>query len=266
MLPGTIGNLHELVYKQGQAGVTKASVTIVFDNSDERTSPVGYEKHKEITICRQVVINGKNKYFINGSVAQQEQVKTLFHSVQLNVNNPHFLIMQGRITKVLNMNAKEILSTIEEAAGTRMFETKKQSALKTMEKKEAKNNEIDRVLNDEITPTLDKLRMEKANYLAYNGNATKVDEPTALFSPPLVHSLLLESTLKHRYLTHKIFHFCLNFLSSSFGKPRCHSPTPPYHHHKTKKKRLSALSVFAPLISTKKRAPRLRSRTRSSRK
>lgn len=31
---------------------------------------------------------------------------------------------------------------IEEAAGTRMFETKKQSALKTMERKEAKNDEV----------------------------------------------------------------------------------------------------------------------------
>lgn len=28
------------------------------------------------------------------------RVQSLFHSVQLNVNNPHFLIMQGRITKV----------------------------------------------------------------------------------------------------------------------------------------------------------------------
>ena len=27
------------------------------------------------------------------------RVQNLFHSVQLNVNNPHFLIMQGRITK-----------------------------------------------------------------------------------------------------------------------------------------------------------------------
>ena len=169
-----VGNLHELVYKQGQAGVTKASVTIVFDNSDADTSPVGYEQYAEITICRQVVINGKNKYLINGHTAQQEQVKNLFHSVQLNVNNPHFLIMQGRITKVLNMNAMEILSMIEEAAGTRMFETKKQAAIKTMEKKEAKNVEIDRVLSEEITPTLDKLRMEKTNYLSYTGNATKV--------------------------------------------------------------------------------------------
>ena len=34
--------------------------------------------------------------------------QNLFHSVQLNVNNPHFLIMQGRITKVLNMKPPEI--------------------------------------------------------------------------------------------------------------------------------------------------------------
>ena len=28
------------------------------------------------------------------------RVQDMFHSVQLNVNNPHFLIMQGRINKV----------------------------------------------------------------------------------------------------------------------------------------------------------------------
>ena len=65
-------------------------------------------------------------------------VQNLFHSVQLNVNNPHFLIMQGRITKVLNMKPPEILSMLEEAAGTRMYENKKESALKTLEKKQTK--------------------------------------------------------------------------------------------------------------------------------
>ena len=127
-----MGNLQELVYKQGQAGVTKATVTIVFNNSDPATSPVGYETHKQITVTRQVVIGGKNKYMINGHTVQQSAVQNLFHSVQLNVNNPHFLIMQGRITKVLNMKPMETLSMIEEAAGTRMFETKKQAAIKTI--------------------------------------------------------------------------------------------------------------------------------------
>ena len=126
-----MGNLQELVYKQGQAGVTKAVVTIIFDNSDVSTSPTGYESYKQITVTRMIIIGGKNKYLINGVTVQQNQVQNLFHSVQLNVNNPHFLIMQGRITKVLNMKPPEILSMIEEAAGTRMFETKKQVQLST---------------------------------------------------------------------------------------------------------------------------------------
>ncbi|OQR99769.1 structural maintenance of chromosomes protein [Achlya hypogyna] len=171
-------NLQELVYKQGQAGVTKASVTIVFNNADTSKSPVGYEQYKQISVARQVVLGGKNKYLVNGHTAQVSQVQNLFHSVQLNVNNPHFLIMQGRITKVLNMKPPEILGMIEEAAGTRMYENKKQAALKTMAKKEKKVDEINKILADEITPTLEKLRIEKSNYMKWAANNTEVDRLT----------------------------------------------------------------------------------------
>jgi structural maintenance of chromosome 2 len=49
-----VSSLQELVYKQGQAGVTKASVTIVFNNDDRLASPVGYEQYDTITVTRQV--------------------------------------------------------------------------------------------------------------------------------------------------------------------------------------------------------------------
>lgn len=49
-----VQNLQELIYKRGQAGITKASVTIVFDNSDRMLSPVGLENCKQITVTRQV--------------------------------------------------------------------------------------------------------------------------------------------------------------------------------------------------------------------
>ena len=48
------GSLQELVYKGGQAGVTKATVTITFDNRDKKQSPLGYESYDEITVSRQV--------------------------------------------------------------------------------------------------------------------------------------------------------------------------------------------------------------------
>lgn len=165
-------NLQELVYKQGQAGITKATVSIIFDNADRSRSPLGYEDSPEITVTRQIVVGGRNKYLINGHLAQPSRVQNLFHSVQLNVNNPHFLIMQGRITKVLNMKPPEILSMLEEAAGTRMYETKKENALKTLEKKQSKVDEIDKLLDQEILPALEKLRKERMQYMQWaNGNA-----------------------------------------------------------------------------------------------
>ncbi|PIA59901.1 hypothetical protein AQUCO_00400638v1 [Aquilegia coerulea] len=168
-------NLQELVYKQGQAGITKATVSVVFDNSVRSRSPLGYEDNSEITVTRQIVVGGRNKYLINGRLAQPKQVQNLFHSVQLNVNNPHFLIMQGRITKVLNMKPPEILSMLEEAAGTRMYETKKEDALKTLEKKQSKVDEIDKLLDQDILPALEKLRKEKMQYMKWATGDTELE-------------------------------------------------------------------------------------------
>ena len=77
-------SLQDLVYKSGQAGIKKASVTITFDNRDRNLSPMGYEHHEEITVTRQVIIGGKNKFLINGSNVPNKRVHDMFCSVQLN--------------------------------------------------------------------------------------------------------------------------------------------------------------------------------------
>ncbi|KAA3458149.1 structural maintenance of chromosomes protein 2-1-like isoform X2 [Gossypium australe] len=168
-------NLQELVYKQGQAGITKATVFIIFDNSDRSQSPLGYEDHSEITVTRQIVVGGRNKYLINGKLAQPSQVQNLFHSVQLNVNNPYFVIMQGPITKVLNMKPPDILSMLEEASGTRMYETKKEFVLKTLDKKQSKVDEINKLLDEEILPALEKLRKEQMQYVQWSDGNVELD-------------------------------------------------------------------------------------------
>ena len=86
------------MYKQGQAGITKATVSIVFNNENKQNSPVGFDHDDKITVTRQVfaapvsihqnssspmicaqqakidvlqlVIGGRNKYLINGHNAQ----------------------------------------------------------------------------------------------------------------------------------------------------------------------------------------------------
>ncbi|KAJ7446895.1 condensin complex subunit SMC2 [Mycena galericulata] len=160
-------NQTDLIYKRGQAGVTKASVTIVFDNSDISKSPTGHESSKQITVTRQLSLPNVTKYLLNGHKVPQQTIQSLFQSVQLNINNPNFVIMQGKITKVLNMRPQEILGMVEEAAGTRMFEDRKDKAIKTMSKKDKKVQEITALLAEEITPKLDKLRQEKRKLIEF---------------------------------------------------------------------------------------------------
>lgn len=175
-------NLNELVYKNGQAGINKATVTVTFDNSDKKASPLGYDGQREISVTRTVVTGGKNKYFINGVGANNNRVHDLFQSVQLNVNNPHFLIMQGRITKVLNMKPLEILSMIEEAAGTRMYEDKKEVALKSLEKKESRLREIQTMLSEHICPQLEKLKEERKEYTEYTRVTRDLEKLSKLYT------------------------------------------------------------------------------------
>lgn len=169
-------NLQDLIYKRGQAGVTKASVTIVFDNSQKDKSPIGFENSPKISVTRQIILGGTSKYLVNGHKAQQQTVLNLFQSVQLNINNPNFLIMQGKITKVLNMKPAEILALIEEAAGTRTFEDRKEKAQKTMAKKEAKLVEIRNLLHEEIEPKLERLRSEKRTFLEFQTVQTDLEK------------------------------------------------------------------------------------------
>jgi structural maintenance of chromosome 2 len=64
---------------------------------------------------------------------------------------------------------------VEEAAGTRMYETKRVAALRTIEKKQSKVDELNAVLSEEITPTLERLRGEKQNYLKWSKNSADIE-------------------------------------------------------------------------------------------
>ncbi|VDO83962.1 unnamed protein product [Soboliphyme baturini] len=89
-----------------------------------------------------MVVGGRIKYSINGVNVQNNRVFSLFESVNLNIDSPHFLIMQGRVTKVLNMKPKEVLATVEEAIGTRLYETSRNEALRGIETKDKELKEI----------------------------------------------------------------------------------------------------------------------------
>ena len=167
-------NLQDLIYKKGLAGIDKASVTVIFDNTDKSNSPVGYEEYDEITVCR-MIYQGKSKYILNGYSSTQEKVRDLFLSVQLNINNPHFLVMQGKVRQVVNMKPVEILGLMEEAAGTSSFQLKKESSLRMIKKKQNKLDEINKMLNEDITPKIEQLDRDKQNFQKWKTTQNEIN-------------------------------------------------------------------------------------------
>lgn len=73
------------------------------------------------------------------------------------------------------MRPQEILGMVEEAAGTRMFEERKDKAKKTMGKKEKRVDELQNILDEEITPKLEKLRAEKRSYIQYQKSVSELE-------------------------------------------------------------------------------------------
>jgi structural maintenance of chromosome 2 len=192
-----VKDFSSLVYKEGATDVKRASVTIVFNNSDRETSPAGYEDQETFFVTRTVKHgDGTSKYMINGSVATQAKVHALFHSVQLNIDNPTFLVQQGQITKVVNMKPLEVLSMLEEATGVRLYEDQKAKALKTLTQRQLKLDEMDKMLREEITPTLEKRRAESEQYNRWLHNGQIVDRKRRLVDAHRYHEqfLLLEKS------------------------------------------------------------------------
>ena len=54
---------------------------------------------------------------MNGHNESNQRIKNLFKSVGLNIDNPHFLVAQGRIAKIVNLRPAELISMLEETAG-----------------------------------------------------------------------------------------------------------------------------------------------------
>jgi len=76
------------------------------------------------------------------------------------------------------MKPAEVLALIEEAAGTRMFEDRRDKALKTMAKKDNKVQEINDLLREEIDPKLEKLRTEKRAFLEFQQTQSDLERLT----------------------------------------------------------------------------------------
>jgi structural maintenance of chromosome 2 len=158
----------DLIYRAGAAGVQSARVIIEFINDDPRTAPSGYPvtDFPVITIGRQTQIGGKQRYFFMNRLSDQAKIKHFFQNIHLNVDNPHFMVLQGTVHKLIGMKSSDILALVEEAVGTKVFDVRRRTAENLIRGKERRLEEINKNLQ-EIGPSLDAMRSDQVEYDQY---------------------------------------------------------------------------------------------------
>lgn len=157
--------LPDLIYR-GDNGKNPdfAQVTVKFDNS-ERTVPVDEDVVK---ISRKVRLT-KNKYqsiyYFNGNPCTQTEIHD--HLSRAGITPEGYnVVMQGDVTRIIEMSSLERRRIVDEIAGVAEFDEKKNKALEELE---VVRERIDRgdVILEEVESQLERLSEERDRALAY---------------------------------------------------------------------------------------------------
>ncbi|OGI26039.1 MAG: hypothetical protein A3J76_05510 [Candidatus Moranbacteria bacterium RBG_13_45_13] len=137
-----------------KAQLGSAKVSLFFDNSDKRI-PIEFE---EVIVTRKVYRSGEGEYFINNSRVRLIDVSDLLAKAGVGQRS-YCIINQGMADSVLSATPAERRIILEEAAGVKPYQIKKERSLRKLE---STRNNLSRVadLTKEIEPHLRVLRRQ----------------------------------------------------------------------------------------------------------
>jgi chromosome segregation protein len=128
----------DLIFRGGVGSpkISRAAVSIVFDNSDKVFNFSSDKENKAlalfdtVTFMREIFADGTSKYSLNGTEIKLKQMAELLGSVHIG-SSSHHIISQGEADGVLRANAKDRREIIEDALGLKVYHSRiKESELK----------------------------------------------------------------------------------------------------------------------------------------
>lgn len=151
------GKKSEDVIFAGSGKKTKlgsAKVSLIFSNSDKRI-PIEFD---EVIITRKVYRSGEGEYFVNNSRVRLIDIADLLAKAGVGQRS-YCIINQGMADAVLNATPVERRIILEEAAGVKPYQLKKERSLRKLE---STRSNLSRVgdLTKEIEPHLRVLRRQ----------------------------------------------------------------------------------------------------------
>lgn len=145
-----------LVHEEPGEEITQISVELILDNKSRRF-PVDKDT---VNISKIYHVNeNREEILINQKKLLRSDINNLLESAGFCKQNPYYIIQQGKINTIINMNEFELFEIFSEVTGTKVYEEKKLESLKLLEEARDNKNKIIRQ-RDEINDYIVRLETQ----------------------------------------------------------------------------------------------------------
>lgn len=154
---------------------SSGSVEIAFCN-ENKIFPL---QEKEVLINRSISKDGTSTYKVNGKKLTRTEVVDLLSHAKVNPNG-YNIILQGDITRFVDMSPLERRQVIEEISDVSIYEEKKHKSLLELQKVEEKLNNADIILKERKT-YLKELKQDRDQALKFKDLKDKINSYKATY-------------------------------------------------------------------------------------
>ncbi len=120
---------------QEKSAKSVASVELTFEHTQDEQTGIRHEfnLYHELSVRRQVNVEGRSDYFINGTRCRRRDVVDVFLGTGLG-SRSYAVIEQGMIGRIVDSSPMQLREFIEEAAGVSRYQARREETQKKLEK------------------------------------------------------------------------------------------------------------------------------------
>lgn len=168
------GNMTDVIFSGSKSrnGMNIASVTLVFDNTDQYL-PVDYS---EVSIRRRVYKDGSNEYSINNEKCRLKDITDILLDTGI-AKESFNIISQGKIEEIISSKASDRRIIFEEAASVLKYKKRKEEALRKLDRTHdnmSRVNDIISELEGRVTP-LKEQRDKAIKYQQFKSELEQIE-------------------------------------------------------------------------------------------
>ena len=168
---------------QDKAAKSVASVELTFEHTQDEQTGIRHEfnLYQELSVRRQVNLEGRSDYFINGTRCRRRDVVDVFLGTGLGARS-YAVIEQGMIGRIIESSPLQLREFIEEAAGVSRYQARR---AETQKKLEVTQDNLARLqdMQSELVrqhKTLSKQATSAERYQALNETLAEVEQQLAI--------------------------------------------------------------------------------------